>query len=132
MKSVAVSVGYLLDETDPSLTQGILFEIKLELASPDIIFNPPIDKAIMNNFYDQVNGFITEICHMSELIPRIAAHQTKEGLANDYLDVIANHKEIKSMKDTFIGRIQDVLNKANKLKATHSVASPRHLPLYLI
>ena len=61
LKSVASSVGYLLDETDPNLTQGILFEIRLELEEPDVIFNPPIDKAIVNNFSDQVNGFCTDI-----------------------------------------------------------------------
>ena len=123
LKSVASSVGYLLDETDPNLTQGILFEIKLELQEPDVIFNPPIDKAIVNNFSDQVNGFCTDIFYMAELIPRIAAHQTKEGKANDYLDVMENQKELKNMKDTFIARIQDVLNKANKLKTAQNTYS---------
>lgn len=123
LKSLASSVGYLLDETDPNLTQGILFEIRLELQEPDVIFNPPIDKAIVNNFSDQVNGFCTDIFYMAELIPRVAAHQTKEGKGNDYLDVMENHKELKNMKDTFISRIQDVLNKANKLKTAQNTYS---------
>ena len=55
LRSCASSIGCLLDETDSSLTQGILFEIKLELQEPDIVFNPPIDKAICNNFYDQAS-----------------------------------------------------------------------------
>jgi hypothetical protein len=54
LRSVAASLGYFLDETDPSLTHGILFEVKLELEEPDIIFNPALDKAIVGNFYDQV------------------------------------------------------------------------------
>ena len=100
-----------------------MFEIKLELQEPDVIFNPPIDKAIVNNFSDQVNGFCTDIFYMAELIPRIAAHQTKEGKANDYLDVMENQKELKNMKDTFIARIQDCLNKANKLKTAQNTYS---------
>ena len=107
LRSIASSIGYLLDETDPTLTQGILFEIKLELQEPEIIFNPPIDKALVNNFCDQVNGFCDDILHMAELIPRIAAHQTREGLPYNYLDVVVNHRELKTMKDTFISRIQD-------------------------
>ena len=49
LKSLASSVGYLLDETDPNLSQGILFEIRLELAEPDIIFRPPLDKNLQDN-----------------------------------------------------------------------------------
>ena len=123
LKALASSIGYLLDETDPNLSQGILFEIKLELQEPDVIFNPPIDKAIVNNFSDQVNGFCNDIFYMSELVPRVAAHQTKEGKPNNYLDVMENHKELKNMKDTFLTRIQDVLNKANKLKTAQNTYS---------
>jgi hypothetical protein len=54
LRAVAASLGYFLDETDHTLTQGILFEIKLELEEPDIIFNPALDKTIVGNFYDKV------------------------------------------------------------------------------
>ena len=53
LHAVAASIGFLLDETDPTLTQGILFEVRLELSEPDIIFCPPLDKSLQNNFYDQ-------------------------------------------------------------------------------
>ena len=45
--------GYLLDETDPSLTQGVFFEVRLELSEPDVIFVPHLDKNLVGNFYDQ-------------------------------------------------------------------------------
>ena len=54
LKTMAASIGYLLDETDPSLTQGILFEVKLELSEPDVIYVPPLDKQIVGNFYDKI------------------------------------------------------------------------------
>ena len=57
LKTMAASIGYLLDETDPSLTQGVLFEIRLELSEPDVIFVPPVDKNIQNNFHDMVTYF---------------------------------------------------------------------------
>ena len=52
--AIASSVGYLLDETDATLTQGVLFEIRLELAEPDIIFRPPLDKNLQDNFFDSI------------------------------------------------------------------------------
>jgi dynein heavy chain len=73
--SIASSIGYLLDETDATLTQGVLFEIRLELAEPDIIFRPPLDKNLQDNFYDSVSGYIDDILHMSEIIPRVAKHK---------------------------------------------------------
>ena len=57
---MAASLGYLLDETDPSLTQGVLFEVRLELSEPDVIFVPPLDKNLVGNFYDQINGYLDD------------------------------------------------------------------------
>ena len=73
--AIASSIGYMLDETDATLTQGVLFEIRLELAEPDIIFRPPLDKNLQDNFYDTMSGYIEDILHMSELIPRVARHK---------------------------------------------------------
>ena len=75
LHAVATSIGFLLDETDPSLTQGILFEVRLELSEPDIIFCPPLDKNLTKNFYDQMAGYIEDVFHMCELIPRVAKHK---------------------------------------------------------
>jgi len=44
LRTLASSLGYLLDETDPGLTQGVLFDVRLELSEPDVIFVPPIDQ----------------------------------------------------------------------------------------
>ena len=55
LKTMAASIGYFLDETDPTLTQGVLFEVRLELSEPDVIFVPPLDKNLVKNFHDQVS-----------------------------------------------------------------------------
>ena len=75
---MASSIGYLLDETDHNLTQGVLFEVKLELSEPDVIFVPPLDKSICNNFYDKMLDYISYIFNGCSLIPRIAKHLDKE------------------------------------------------------
>ena len=74
---MAASLGYLLDETDPSLTQGVLFEVRLELSEPDVIFVPPLDKNLVGNFYDQMNGYLDDIFLGCSLIPRVAKHLDK-------------------------------------------------------
>ena len=74
---MAASLGYLLDETDPSLTQGVLFEVRLELSEPDVIFVPPLDKNLVGNFYDQINGYLDDIFFGCSLIPRVAKHLDK-------------------------------------------------------
>ena len=76
-KTMAASLGYLLDETDPSLTQGVLFEVRLELSEPDVIFVPPLDKNLVGNFYDQINGYLDDIFFGCSLIPRVAKHLDK-------------------------------------------------------
>ena len=116
LRAAASSIGYFLDETDTSLTQGILFQIRLELEEPEIAFRPALDKNIVGNFFDQLTGYCTDIFHMAELIPRVAAHLTPQGHDNTYLDLILNHKELKMMKETLMTRVQDVMMKANKLK----------------
>ncbi len=104
LRGIASSMGYFLDETDPTLTHGVLFEVRLELSEPDIIFEPALDKSIVGNFFDQVNGYCDDMFHMAVLIPRVASHLTREGVANNYLEVVSNHKELRHMKDLLMGR----------------------------
>ena len=75
---------------------------------------------IVDNFYDQVNGYCDDIMHCCTLIPRIASHKNSAKAKNDYLDAISNHKEIKSMREQLILRINEVMNRANKLKTSQS------------
>ena len=43
LRTIAVSLGYLLDETDCKKNVAPLFDAKLELCEPDIIFQPSLD-----------------------------------------------------------------------------------------
>ena len=65
----------MLDETDTTLTKQALIEIRLELAEPDVIFRPPIDKNLSGNFYDLVEGYVEDTFKMCALVPRIATHK---------------------------------------------------------
>ena len=48
LQIIATSLAYILDETDIKKNSNLspLFDLKLELCEPDIIFQPSIDKTI--------------------------------------------------------------------------------------
>ena len=50
----------------------IIFDLKIALSDPDIIFQPSIEKTIVGNFFDLTTGIIESIFEMSKLIPKIA------------------------------------------------------------
>eukprot|EP00095_Tigriopus_kingsejongensis_P007513 maker-scaffold103_size370364-snap-gene-1.20 protein:Tk07513 transcript:maker-scaffold103_size370364-snap-gene-1.20-mRNA-1 annotation:"dynein beta ciliary-like" len=124
LRSAASSLGYLVDETDSNLTQGPLIEVKLELAQPDVIFKPSLDHNIQHNFYDLVQGWIEDIFHVTKLIPRVALpeNETEEEEAQErnYYEVISNHKEIKTLKETLMNRVKAVMVLANKYRKSHN------------
>jgi hypothetical protein len=39
--------------------------------------------------------------------------------APDYLQVVSNNRELKSMRDMLMSRVNDVMHKTNKLKSAH-------------
>ena len=69
---------------------------RLELAEPDIIFRPPLDKNLQDNFYDSMSSYIDDILHMSELIPRVAKHKD----AGYDLNAVKAAEEAKKAEDT--------------------------------
>lgn len=72
LQMVAASLGFFLDETDLRKSPAPLFDLKLVLCEPDIIFQPSVETAIVGNFQDQITGLLDDIFHMATLIPRVA------------------------------------------------------------
>ena len=81
LQMVAASLGYFLDETDEKKSPGPLFDLKLVLCEPDIVFQPSLKTEILGNFYDLISGLLHDIFQMATLIPRVA--HKKES--NNYL-----------------------------------------------
>ena len=110
LRAVAASLGYLLDETDSSITQGVLFEVRLELSEPDIIFSPSLDSAMVDNFYDRMLGYIEDVFNVCRLIPRVLNHGIEFDESEDkdekqnYYTAVTKHKELKSMKESLMSR----------------------------
>ena len=114
LRTIAVSIGYLLDETDVKKNITPLFDAKLELCEPDIIFQPSLDINMVNNFYDNLVGIVDDIFHMSALVPRVVS---LEG--SNYLEIVSEHEELKQLKKELISRVSLVIEQANNQKNTY-------------
>ena len=137
LKQCASSLGYLIDETDPTITEGVLVEVKLELSEPDVIFQPSLDTHIVGNFFDRMSGYIDDILHVCRLVPRVAHYHCSpaedDGKAveishkkNDetskvnYYKVISRHREFKRMTEQVMDRVRSVMNLSNKHKGMYT------------
>ena len=137
LRQCASSLGYLIDETDPSITEGILVEVKLELAEPDVIFQPSLDTTIVGNFYDRMSGYIDDILHVCRLLPRVShyncspaseekaavkiSHKKNDETSKvNYFKVISRHREFKRMTEQVMDRVRSVMTLSNKHKSIYT------------
>ena len=111
LHTVAVSLGYLLDETDERKSPLPLFATSLQLSDPEIIFQPSLEKHIVNNFFDLAVDVVDDIFNMASLIPRIGK---QKNAGKDYLDAVRKHAELKVLKDDYITRVETVIKKAKE------------------
>ena len=84
LQMIAASLGFFLDETDHRKNPAPLFDFKLVLCEPDIIFQPSVDTEIVGNFQDQIAGLLEDIFHMATLIPRVAERNDKNNYLGEY------------------------------------------------
>ena len=112
LKTIAVSLGYLLDETDEKKDISVLFDVKLELCEPDVIFRPSLDVKMINNFRDISESILSDIFTMAELVPRIS------NAESDYLEYVKEHKELMALKTEFMARVDLSIERANIKKNT--------------
>ena len=114
LRAIAVSLGYLLDETDEKKDISVLFDVKLELCEPDVIFKPSLDIKIQNNFRDICESILDDIFSMADLVPRISNNSDSDS----YLGYVKQHKELMALRTQFMARIDLSIERANIKKAT--------------
>ena len=71
---VGCSFNYLLENTDVKNPVSPLFEARLELQAPEMVFVPSLDYNVPNGFYDLIDGIIADIYQQSSLVNRLASH----------------------------------------------------------
>lgn len=53
-------------------------EVKLELQTPEMVFNPTLDQESPEGFYMLMEGLIEDVFRVSTLVPRVAKHSGQE------------------------------------------------------
>lgn len=127
LHTVGVSIAYLADNMDPANNFPALFESRLELLIPNMIFVPSLDPNDQHSFnhllINLVNGKKTfldkslielylcfsDIIYMSSLIPRLHKDAQKS-----YEDLISNETDIKEMKQEILLSVDKALEEATQ------------------
>ncbi|KAK6170907.1 hypothetical protein SNE40_019193 [Patella caerulea] len=106
--TIHCSLQFLLDNTSSNKNSDPLFEARLELQVPDMVFLPSLEYGVADGFYDLVDGLVGDIYKQSSLIPRLAAHSGQEHYQPDLEDM----EELSEMRQEIMDRVQTIMNKA--------------------
>jgi len=105
---VECTLKFLLQQTDTRLQLAPLFEAKLELHAPDMIFTPSLDLGLGEGFYELVESLIYDVYAMSSLIPHVAKENNTEHYQPDMEDMA----DLNEHKEEMMERVQAVMEKA--------------------
>jgi len=77
---VYCSLQFFLENTDKEKSgMPPLFEARLELQAPAIVFSPSIDQDAADSFFDLVEGLANDIFKGASLMPRLAFHNGQQN-----------------------------------------------------
>ena len=106
---IQCSLQYLLDNTSSEKTDmPPLFEAKLELQAPEMVFQPPLDQDAADGFYSLVEGLLDDIFHFASLIPRVAHHQEQPN----YLTDVEEIADLSDMREEMMSRVEKGIQQA--------------------
>lgn len=72
------SLSFLLENTDPKNNSSPLFEAKLELQQPDMVFIPSLSFGVPEGFYEEVESIVNNMYKMASLVKRLAIRNDSE------------------------------------------------------
>ena len=106
---VHCSLRYWLDNTDKHKTAALPFmEVKLELQSPDMVFNPTLDQDASHGYVALVEGLLDDAFKFASLVPRIAPHRGSDN----YQEEVEELAELCDMKEEIMSRVNTAVEQA--------------------
>ncbi|XP_071813348.1 dynein beta chain, ciliary-like isoform X2 [Apostichopus japonicus] len=109
---IQCSLNYMLENTDTKTCNSPLFEARLELQLPDMVFNPSLDYGASDGFYDLVEMLVSDIYKMASLVKRLAQHNEVEHYQADLEEMV----ELTEMRQELMDRVQTIMNKAQEYR----------------
>lgn len=107
LMTVGISLSYLTEHMDPANNMAPLFESRLELLQPNLVFAPSLDPDDPHGFNHLLSGLIQDIIKMSSLIPRIKIDHT-----DPYQAIIEAHPDIIDMQQEILDSVNRVIQEA--------------------
>lgn len=101
------SMGYLVENMDPGNNLAPLFESRLELLEPELMFVPSLNPTDPNGFNFLLAALVDDITHMSSLIPRLL-----KSAGETYEQKIMNITDIQEMKIEVLQGVDKVIQEA--------------------
>lgn len=105
--TVGVSLGYIAEQMDPANNYAPLFESRLELLEPILVFVPSLDPNDPKGFNNLLIVLIDDITKMSSLIVRL-----KPDSQETYLEVIEKNADMRDMKMEILDGVDKVVQEA--------------------
>lgn len=105
--TVGVSLGYIAEQMDPANNYAPLFESRLELLEPILVFVPSLDPNDPKGFNNLLIVLIDDITKMSSLIVRL-----KSDSQETYLEVIEKNSDMRDMKLEILDGVDKVVQEA--------------------
>uniref|UniRef100_A0A8C3IZN2 DYH9 protein n=1 Tax=Chrysemys picta bellii TaxID=8478 RepID=A0A8C3IZN2_CHRPI len=104
--AIECSLKYLLENTDSQASLAPLFEVRLDLVIPDLVFHPSLDPGANDGFYDMVEGLLNDIYRISSLVPRLAEHSLSVISQADMEDM----GDLADMRHSLLERVQNTMS----------------------
>ena len=92
-----------------------LLEVKLELQSPDMVFEPSLDQDVSEGFHSLIEDLLDDIFKFASLVPRVAVHKGQ----NDYLAEAEELEDLLDMKEEIVSRVTAATDKAIDFRNTY-------------
>lgn len=108
------SLNYLLDNTDLKHNSTSLFEAKLELQQPELVFIPSLDFGVSDGYYDLVESIVNDVYKMASLVKRLADHNESDNYQSDVEDML----DLSEMRQDLMDRVTGIMNKANEYRSS--------------
>lgn len=104
---IICSLNYLVSNTDAKDNLFPLFEVRLELQAPDMVFIPSLDVGEEGGFYATIVEVLQDVYQQAGLVERIAAHK-----GSDYEKDMEEVDELSELRQEILDRVSAVMNKS--------------------
>lgn len=105
--TTGVSLGYIVEQMYPLNNLAPLFESRLELLDPSLVFVPSLDPNDPDGFNNLLSQLIDDIMKMSFLFKSLKSNER-----DNYMDAIAETNDINDMKHEILEGVEKVVEEA--------------------